>query len=43
MVQIHVVQLIYRGVAQLVVRLFWEQEVVGSSPITSTYTIVDDL
>ena len=26
----------YRGVAQLVARLLWEQDVAGSNPVTST-------
>ena len=26
----------YRGVAQLVARLLWEQDVAGSSPVTPT-------
>ena len=29
-------KMIYRGVAQLVARLLWEQDAVGSSPVTST-------
>ncbi len=28
----------YRGVAQLVARLLWEQDAAGSSPVTSTIT-----
>ena len=31
--QIHI---LYRGVAQLVARLLWEQDAAGSSPVTST-------
>ena len=29
----------YRGVAQLVARLLWEQDAAGSSPVTSTIEI----
>ena len=29
-------KMIYRGVAQLVARLLWEQDAAGSSPVTST-------
>ena len=30
----------YRGVAQLVARLLWEQDVAGSNPVTSTMASV---
>ena len=32
----------YLGVAQLVERLFWEQEAVGSSPATQTTNIREE-
>ncbi len=31
-----VVNALFRGVAQLVARLLWEQDAAGSSPVTST-------
>ena len=32
----NVVSVLFRGVAQLVARLLWEQDAAGSSPVTST-------
>lgn len=31
--------ILFRGVAQLVERLVWDQDVTGSNPVTSTMTV----